>query len=72
MPSNAQGSLHHREWVNSEKFVSLILSLVLVFSLAGCGAKTDTNKDNGDVKSTAYVGQDWSSEYYDESMKERL
>lgn len=52
-----------------KKFVSLMLSLVLVFSLAGCGAKTDTNKDNGDVKSTAYVGQDWSSEYYDESMK---
>jgi iron(III) transport system substrate-binding protein len=70
MPSNAQGSLHQQgNGLTVKKFVSLILSLVLVFSLAGCGAKTDTNKDNGDVKSTAYVGQDWSSEYYDESMK---
>lgn len=52
-----------------KKIISLILSLVLVFCLAGCGAKTDTSKNTGDVKSTGYVGQDWASDYYDESMK---
>ncbi|NLI13945.1 MAG: ABC transporter substrate-binding protein [Peptococcaceae bacterium] len=47
-----------------KRFLALILALAFVFSLTGCGANKDKN-----TKTTAYVGQDWSSEHYKESMK---
>ncbi len=47
-----------------KRFLALVLALAFVFSLTGCGASKDTNK-----KTTTYVGQDWSSEHYKESMK---
>ncbi|MDD3269486.1 MAG: ABC transporter substrate-binding protein [Syntrophomonadaceae bacterium] len=55
-----------------KKFLALIAALVLVFSLAACGTDKGTNdpKEKADPeKSSAYVGQDWSSEHYKESMK---
>lgn len=57
--------------MNMKKWLALALALVLVFSLAGCGNNADTtnNADTADKKTTAYVGQDWSSDNYDESLK---
>lgn len=46
------------------KWLALLLALVMVFSLAGCSKSADTSK-----KTATYVGQDWSSDNYNESLK---
>ncbi len=50
-------------------FIRLLLSLVLMFSLVGCDSKSNPSNDTGNVKPAGYVGEGWSSEYYDETMQ---
>ncbi|HRX21925.1 MAG TPA: extracellular solute-binding protein [Syntrophomonadaceae bacterium] len=50
--------------MNRKKWLALVMSLVMLFGLAGCSKSADTTKET-----TAYVGQDWSSDNYNESLK---
>lgn len=54
------GGIH----MNRKKWLALVMSLVMLFGLAGCSKSADTTKET-----TAYVGQDWSSDNYNESLK---
>lgn len=47
-----------------KRLFSAILSIMMIFAVAGCSKTSSENTAN-----TGYVGQDWSSTHYNESMK---